>query len=368
MQITFLFGILILLITVQVFMMTSTQSQDEYYGIAFGTEAEVGTDGINDVWKLEKHRYTYVANNQTKPEVDLLGLDIIRNVNESVWSYDYVTVTGVSVNQTTIYTFDYNYSYAFNISLSDLINVSYSFTTNLTFDSSAIMFYNWSSLNYYTDSTVGNKTKELPNCTYSNQNILLKLSVSHSTNFTWWFNVTYEFWYWGNQIVTLRFASIEPGNKSLVDNVKSWIFLDTDGDNKLNYVIDWIYGSGVNLYGISNESFTLGGFWNGEWETIWNGIGWKNESGGARGWFGGLTTNTLNITIPDYILNLSLAYNYSVWSLKIETDYDWWDALPDDSEWELGRAIPTFQIAFVGVGLLIVGLIFLMKKEKPCLS
>ncbi|MFX1293710.1 MAG: hypothetical protein ACFFD2_02450 [Promethearchaeota archaeon] len=356
-----LLGILFLLITFQVFITTLTQSQSDYYGIEFGTETEAGVDRINDIWKLEKNRYTYIANNQTKAEVDLLGLNVTRNANQLVWSYDYDTFIGKSINMI----FNYNYNYTFNISLSNLINISYSFETNHTFTSSALSFYNWTDKVFYNESVIENITRRLLNISfYSNQKILLNINAIDQTNFTWWFNVTYEFFYKANQVITVRFASLAPGNATLIDNVKTWIFLDGNGDNQLDYMIHWIYGNGVNLYKISNESFTLNGYWNGQWEEVWNGINWNNETGGPRGGFSILTTDRLNITIPDYIVNLTSTVRYAMWSLKIEPNYDWWDALPDDPYWQLAQAIPSFQWGILGISILIVGVIFLIKKKN----
>jgi hypothetical protein len=72
----------------------------------------------------------------------------------------------------------------------------------------------------------------------------------------------------------------------------------------------------------------------------------------------------LNITIPSYLINLTSTVHYAVWSQKIEPLYDWWDALPDDPNWQISIYIPGFQFAFLGLSLLIVALMGLIIKRN----
>ncbi len=354
-----------ILISIQIYSATLYQVNAAYYGVQFGTEGKVGSDGQNDIWQVEKSRYMYIANAQTKPEVDLLGMNVTRNANELVWNYDYEIFTLKSTNMTTYYMTDYNFSYIFNVSLSELVSVSYSFTTDQMFESSALNFYNWTAGAFYNDSAVENITSRVLNQSfYSSQSILLNLNVTHPTNYTWWFNVTYEFLYTANQVITLHFASLASGNASLVENLKTWIFVDMDGDDRQDYLIYWIYGSGVNIYEIGNDSFTLGGYWNGQWVEYWNGMRWKDILEGPRGSFSSVGVNILNITIPDYIINLTTTVHYGVWAQKIEASYDWWDALPDDPEWEITPPIPGFFPVIVEFTLLTIVLVYWIKVKK----
>jgi hypothetical protein len=72
-------------------------------------------------------------------------------------------------------------------------------------------------------------------------------------------------------------------------------------------------------------------------------------------------TKMVNVTIPDFAVNLTTAVRYAVWAQKIETNYDWWDALPDDPYWELSLPIPGFQWLLLGLSLVLIGVIFLRK-------
>jgi hypothetical protein len=353
--------LLSILISVQVYAATLNQSHAAYYGIQFGTEAAVGMDTANDIWKVDRSRYNYIANDQVKPEIDLLGLNISRNADQLVVSDQCKIIINESVNNE----FDYNFTYLFDISLTDLINVSYTFQTNQTYDTSAIEFYNWTDDTFYNESVVENITTAvlLPSEYYSGQTILIHFNVTHSTNFTVWFNVTYDFRYMVNQVITLRFASLSPGNATLVNNLMAWVFLDTNGDDKLDYAIEYQYGNGTFLYEIKNDSFTLGGWWNGELERYWTGANWK-EGLGVKQDLGNLTTNSLNITVPEFAVNLTSSVRYAVWSEKIESQYNWWDALPNDPNWVIENYIPGFEFTLIGLCVFIIGLIFLMKRKK----
>ncbi|HUX98292.1 MAG TPA: hypothetical protein VMV49_01945 [Candidatus Deferrimicrobium sp.] len=354
--------VLSILISVQVYAATLNQSHAAYYGIQFGTEEAVGIDAANDIWKLDKLRYNYVANGQVKPEIDLLGLNISRDANELVVSDQCEIITNASVNDK----FDYNFTYLFDISLTDLINVSYTFQTNQTYVTSAIEFYNWTDDTFHNESAVENITTAvlLPLEYYSEQIILIHFNITHSTNFTVWFNVTFEFCYIVHQVITLRFESLIPGNNTLVDNLKAWIFLDTDGDDKLNYAIEYLYGNGTFLYQIKNTSFSLGGWWNGKLEKYWTGANWA-EGSGLKKDIGNLTINNLNITVPEFAVNLTpTTIKYAVWSQKIETNYDWWDALPDDPQWEIATNIPGFELALVGLCFIIIALLFSLRQKR----
>ncbi|NVM53313.1 MAG: hypothetical protein HWN66_06380 [Candidatus Helarchaeota archaeon] len=363
-----LFVVLSILVSIQIFTMSLNQSHAAYYGIQFGTEAEVGSDTPDDVWQVEKLRYGYIANGQTKPEVDLLGLNVTRNANKTDYG---VKSDNITVKSYTNGTIDYYYSYNFSIPLGDLINVSYTFLTNKTYNTSAIEFRNWTSPAKFENQSIvennASKTKiplDFYNKSIEELGILIHINITHSANFTLWFNLTLEVWYNVSQVMTLYFGSVSPGNTSLVNALTSWIFLDTDGDDKLNYAIKWVYENRTFLYNISSSSFTSEGWWNGEFAKCWTGIDWQDGDSGLEKNIGILETNRLNVTLPDFIANLNSSVKYAVWSQKIEPTYDWWDALPNDPNWEITSEIPGFQFAFLGLGLVLIGLIYLIKMKK----
>jgi len=353
--------ILGLLVALQFYIATLNTSRAVYLGIQFGTEAAVSSDVPNDVWQLEKLRYTYIANNQIKPEVDLLGLHIERNVNIPSSYVESNITTLPSFNNST----DYNHSYSFNIPPTALLNVSYTFITNQTYSPSALEVYNWTAAAFENQSIVMNQTKVLlAPAFYSTQKILIHFNITNTQEFGFWYNLTFEFWYLTDQIMSIQFTSLTAGNASLVDNLRAWVFLDLDGDDKLNYAIQWVYGNGTFLYQIDNQSFTLDGAWNGDFGKYWTGVNWVFDGLPKRD-LGVLDygKKLVNVTIPEFVVNLTATVRYAVWAQKIESNYDWWDALPDDPNWVLTTPIPGFQWMLLGLGLLIGSVIFLGTRK-----
>jgi hypothetical protein len=353
--------ILGLLVALQFYIATLNTSRAVYLGIQFGTEAAVSSDAPNDVWQLEKLRYTYIANNQIKPEVDLLGLHIERNVNIPSSYVESNITTLPSFNNST----DYNHSYSFNIPPTALLNVSYTFITNQTYSPSALEVYNWTAAAFENQSIVMNQTKVLlAPAFYSTQKILIHFNITNTQEFGFWYNLTFEFWYLTDQIMSIQFTSLTAGNASLVDNLRAWVFLDLDGDDKLNYAIQWVYGNGTFLYQIDNQSFTLDGAWNGDFGKYWTGVNWVFDGLPKRD-LGVLDygKKLVNVTIPEFVVNLTATVRYAVWAQKIESNYDWWDALPDDPNWVLTTPIPGFQWMLLGLGLLIGSVIFLGTRK-----
>ncbi|MHA1649884.1 MAG: hypothetical protein ACTSYB_06805 [Candidatus Helarchaeota archaeon] len=350
-----------ILISISLYSSILNQSHADYFGIVFGSEAEVKTDGGMDIWQVEKARYSYIAMNQTKPEVDLRGLIVTRNLSRLELCYEYESV---NINATGNI-LNYIYNYSFEIPLTGLKNITYTFVTNQTFTNSEMAFKNWTDGVYYNESIVHNITKRLLDSRYySTQNISIQFNITHSEHFVFWFNITFEFWIWVDQVISIQITSISPGNSNLNNSVWIWIFLDTDLDDKLNFAIRWIYDSGAFIYSIANNSFTLGGWWNGAFDKVWTGVNWREEDSELKKNFGTLGINQFNVTIPSYLINLTSTVRYGVWSVKKEAAYDWWDALPDDPYWQLSQVIPSFTLGMLGVSLLVVGIIFLLKKKS----
>jgi len=360
-HLTRLLVILGLLVAMQFYGAMLNVTRAAYLGIQFGTEAQVSSDGANDIWQLEKIRYTYIATNQSKPEVDLLGLQVRRNANAPVTFSESQIVNITSSNKQI----DYNNSYIFSIPLNALINVSYTFRTNQNYGNSSLELYNWTSNDFYNQSSVMNQSKVLLlQDFYASQKILVHFNITYSQEFWFWYNLTFEFWYRANQVISIQFEALTAENASLVNHLRAWIFLDTNGDNKSNYAIQWLYGNSTNpsnttLYQIDDESFTLGGAWNGTFGKYWTGMDWR--------WGGILPQNLgtmdfgnrmVNVTLPDFAVNLTSTVYYAVWAQKSEANYDWWDALPDDPYWALSPLIPGFQWLFLGLGILFIGAIF----------
>ena len=354
--------ILGLLVALQFYAATLNTSRAVYVGIQFGTEAVVSSDASNDVWQLEKLRYTYIANNQIKPEVDLLGLHLEHNANiPTSYVESKITTLHSNINNTI----DYNHSYSFNIPLTALLNVSYTFITNHTYAPSEINFYNWTANQFAYNSTL-NGTKNLlePEFYIPSQEILINFNITEITGFGLLYILTFEFWYRTDQILSIQFASLTAGNTSLVNNLRAWVFLDPDGDDKLNYAIQWVYGNGTFLYQIDNQSFTLDGAWNGAFGKYWTGINWVSDGFPKRD-LGVLDYSRalVNVTIAEFVVNLTTTVRYAVWAQKIELNNDWWDALPDDPYWTLTAPIPSFHWILLALSLLIVGVIFLGKRK-----
>jgi hypothetical protein len=358
--------VLSILVALQFFAVTLNTSRAAYFGIQFSTEAGVSSDPPNDVWQLEKLRYTYIANNQTKPEVDLLGLHIERNANiETPYIESNITTLPSIDNK-----IDNNHSYSFDIPPIALLNVSYTFITNQTYSSSALEVYNWTAAAFENQSAVMNVTKTLlAPAFYSTQKILIHFNITNTQPFGFWYNLTFEFWYLTDQILSIQFASLTVGNASLDNHLRAWVFLDLDGDDKPNYAIQWVYGNGTFLYQIDNQSFTLDGWWNGDFGKYWTGASWVLNGLPERD----LAVlddamNLVNVTIPAFVVNLTATVQYAVWAQKIESNYDWWDALPDDPGWYISAPIPSFHWLLLGLSLLIVGAIFLGKRKALALK
>ena len=352
-----------MLISIQVFSMSSMAA---YFGIQLGSEAQVGTDETNDIWQLEVGRYQYIANGQSKPEIDMVGLNVTTGLTgeDSYRLSENVTISSVNM------TVDYNHTFSFDIPLVNLLNVTYTFLTNQTYVNSTIEFFNWTSSTFVNQSIVENISKteiglDLYNKSTQGHEILININVTHSNNFTLWFNITFEVLYSVDQIISVNYASLTPGNVTLVDNIKTWIFLDTDADDKIDYAILWIYGGEANLYEITSDSFWADGSWTGQLKKFWTGIEWTLSTSKPTKDIGNLTANRLNVTIPSFLVNLTAAVRYSVWSLKMESQYHWWDALPDDPNWQISLGIPAFQFIYLGLGLALIGLIFILKIKKP---
>jgi len=352
--------LLSIIVAIQFYAAMLNTTRAVYVGIQFGTEAQVSSDGMNDIWQLEKVRYTYIANNQTKPEVDLVGLHIQRNA-DALTSHSDFEIVSLQSSDNKI---NYNHSYSFNVPVTDVINVSYTFITNQTYSASALEVYNWAVDQFQNQSLVMNQSKVLlSDDYYETQQILIHFNITYSQEFGFWYNLTFELWYIAaDQVISLQFASLTQGNASLVDHLQAWIFLDVDGDDKLNYAIHWIYENKTFLYQIKNNSFTLGGAWNGVFGKYWTGMSWVSK-GISQQNLGSIDaiTKMVNVTIPDFAVNLTTAVRYAVWAQKIETNYDWWDALPDDPYWELSVPIPGFQWLLLGLSLVLIGVIFLRK-------
>ncbi len=352
-----------MLISIQVF---SVSSMAAYYGIQFGSEAQVGTDGTNDVWQLDAWKYYYTANGVSKPEIDLTGLNVTRGVNGEDW-YKESRAANITTTNATI---DHNLTYSFNLPLISLINVTYTFMTNQTYGNSSIEFFNWTSSTFVNQSIITNVTKtpivlDFYNKSAQGQEILIHFNITHTVNFTFSYNLSLEFWYSVDQIISVNFASLAPGNAALNDQVKTWIFLDTDADDVVDYAIRWIYGDQAVLYEILPSSFWTDGSWTGELKKYWTGIEWSESTAGLTKDLGNLTVNMLNITFPSFLVNLTASVEYSVWTLKMEADYHYWDALPNDLNWEISTPIPGFQFLFIGLGIALVGLIFIFTIKKP---
>ncbi|MDD1778742.1 MAG: hypothetical protein LUQ65_11305 [Candidatus Helarchaeota archaeon] len=362
--------ILGLIVALQFYAATMNTSRAAYAGIQFGTEAAVSSDAPNDVWQLEKLRYTYIADNRMKPEVDLLGLHIERNVNINTSFSESKVTTLPSINNTNNYTIDYNHSFSFNIPLTALLNVSYTLITNRTYSPSAIEVYNWTAAAFENQSVVMNQTKILlAPAFYSDQTILIHFNITNTQEFGFWYNLTFEFWYMTDQILSIQFASLTAGNASLVDHLRAWVFLDLDANDQLDYAIQWVYGNGTFLYQINNQSFTLDGWWDGTFSKYWTGITWV-VSGLPKGDLGVLDygEKLVNMTIPAFLVNLTATVRYAVWAQKIESNYDWWDALPDDPNWYITTPIPGFQWLLLALSLIIAAVIFLGKRKALVLK
>ena len=355
--------ILSMLISMQVFSMSSMAA---YFGIQFGSEAQVGTDGTNDIWQLDVGRYQYIANGQSMPEIDLTGLNVTTGLTGEDWYRQSEVVTEDSANMTI----DYNHTFSFSLPLTNLINVSYTFLTNQTYVTSAIELYNWTASAFMNQSILTNITKtsialDFYNKSTLGQEILIHFNITDSVNFTFSYNITFEVWYSADQILSVNYAALAPGNATLVDQVKTWIFLDTDADDKIDYVVRWIYGGEAVLFEITSDSFWTDGSWTGQLKKYWTGIEWTLSTSGQTKDIGNLTTNKLNVTIPSFLVNLTASVKYSVWSLKMESQYHWWDALPNDPNWQISLGIPAFQFMYLGLGLALIGLIFILKIKKP---
>jgi len=347
----------------QVFSMSSMAA---YFGIQFGSEAQVGTDGTNDIWQLDVGRYQYIANGQSMPEIDLTGLNVTTGRTGEDWYRQSEVVTEDSANMTI----DYNHTFSFSLPLTNLINVSYTFLTNQTYVTSAIELYNWTASAFMNQSILTNITKtsialDFYNKSTLGQEILIHFNITDSVNFTFSYNITFEVWYSADQILSVNYAALAPGNATLVDQVKTWIFLDTDADDKIDYVVRWIYGGEAVLFEITSDSFWTDGSWTGQLKKYWTGIEWTLSTSGQTKDIGNLTTNKLNVTIPSFLVNLTASVKYSVWSLKMESQYHWWDALPNDPNWQISLGIPAFQFMYLGLGLALIGLIFILKIKKP---
>jgi len=356
--------LLSILVTIQFYVAVLNYARADYFGIQFGNENQVKIDGANDVWQLEKVRYTYIAKNQTKPEVDLLGLHIKRNASSPIFFFESQKGKIPSSNKKI----DLNNSYIFSIPMGVLINVSYTIITNISYSNSFMEFYNWTWNKFNSSKLMNQSTFQLLSQDfYKNNKILVHFNISHSQDFTFWYNLTYEFWYKADQVISIQFAALTAGENSLVNHLRMWIFLDTDGDNKSNYAIQWIYGNSTILYQIDKESFTLEvasgkKYWNGTFGKYWTGMDWRWDGVSPKE-LGTIDSGNrmVNSTLPSFAVNLTAKVSYAVWAQKIEADYDWWDSLPDDPNWELTRSIPGFQWLFLGLGLLFVIVIFLRR-------
>jgi hypothetical protein len=351
-----------ILISLQVYSAAMQQVHAAYLGMYFGTEAEVATDLQNDIWKVETSRYNYVALNQTKPDVDLTGLVITTGLNRFEYSTEYedgtINATGNQI--------EYIYNYTFTFPVVGIENVSYTFMTNQTYDISAIEFKNHTDGQFYNESIVQNITSPalLPSFYYSAQNISILFNITHSAHFVFWFNITFNFCLLVDQEVSLQFNALANWNSSLYNNLKAWIFLDVDSDDKLNYAIQWIYGNGTYLYSIANDTFTLGGWWNGQFDQVWTGPNWRESGTELKRDLGVSENNELNFTLPSHLINLTANVRYTVWSLLMEEANHWWDALPDDPNWALtSPLIPGFQWIAIVSGIAIIGLVFLVRRR-----
>ena len=171
-----------MLISIQVFSMSSMAA---YFGIQLGSEAQVGTDETNDIWQLEVGRYQYIANGQSKPEIDMVGLNVTTGLTgeDSYRLSENVTISSVNM------TVDYNHTFSFDIPLVNLLNVTYTFLTNQTYVNSTIEFFNWTSSTFVNQSIVENISKteiglDLYNKSTQGHEILININVTHSNNFT----------------------------------------------------------------------------------------------------------------------------------------------------------------------------------------
>lgn len=360
------FMILGILITLQTVAVTLPVSQGAYLGIAFGSEAEVGSDGTNDVWKLDIQKYYYVANEQSKPEIDLVGLNITRGVDDAVIYQETDNITIESIDNGVTY----NYTFTFSLPLIKITNVSYTFTTNYTYANSTVEWWSWTAGAFSNQSLVTNHNGTLEvehyNKSLQEQEVLIQVNVTHTSNFTLSFNITLEIEYSIDQIISINYLALPVGNASLNDNVKTWIFFDTDGDDVIDYAIRWIYGGKAALFEITPDSFYSDGVWTGALKKYWTGINWSQSVEGTPMDIGILEENRLNVTVPSFILNLTETVRYSVWALKIEANYHWWDALPDDPNWQISFPIPGFEMILIGVSILFIGLLIAIKiKRSP---
>ena len=245
--------------------------------------------------------------------------------------------------------------------------MSYTLITNQTYTNSALELFNWTSGGFDNQSKVTNHTEPLLSTDYYNKSaqereILFHFNITESVNFTLWFNMTIELWFSADQIISIHYAALAPNVTALNDKVKTWVFLDMDGDDILEYAVIWLYGSDAILYEIRPGAIE-DGWWDGELKKYWTGADWT-ETAGAEKNLGNLTTNMLNITIPSFLANLTPSVSYSVWSMKIESSYHWWDGLPNDPNWVVSVPIPGFQGLFLGLSVLVSGLIVLMKMKK----
>ncbi|NVM31148.1 MAG: hypothetical protein HWN65_20085 [Candidatus Helarchaeota archaeon] len=358
-----IFIVLGILINIQIFAANLNQSMAAYYGIEFGTEAQVASEGTNDIWQLDIWKKNYIANGQVKPETDLVGLNVSRNLNLEDWFVKSENVTVESQNMKI----DYNYSLIFKVPLTEVINVSYTLITNQTYNNSALELFNWTSGGFDNQSKVTTQPETLISTDHYNKSaqereILFHFNITESVNFTLWFNMTIELWFSADQIISIHYAALAPNVTALNDKVKTWVFLDMDGDDILEYAVIWLYGSDAILYEIRPGAIE-DGWWDGELKKYWTGADWT-ETAGAEKNLGNLTTNMLNITIPSFLANLTPSVSYSVWSMKIESSYHWWDGLPNDPNWVVSVPIPGFQGLFLGLSVLVSGLIVLMKMKK----
>ncbi|MHA1359798.1 MAG: hypothetical protein ACTSRC_16915 [Candidatus Helarchaeota archaeon] len=354
--------ILGILISIQVYSVVIHQGYAAYLGIYFGSETELGADTQNDIWKVETSTYTYTALNQTKPDVDLIGLTITRGLNRFENSSESETMTLNATNNAL----NYIYNYTFSFPVAGIENISYTFVTNQTYDSSSIQFKNHTDGLYYNVSPVCNITPAqlLPSYYYSAQNISIQFNITHSAHFVFWFNLTFIFCLRVDQMISLQFNALANWNSSLYNHLKAWVFLDTDSDDRLNYAIQWIYGNGTYLYSIANGSFTLGGWWNGQFNQVWTGPNWRTSTSEIQKDLGISENNELNFTIPSYLINLTSNIRYTVWALLMEKTNHWWDVLPNDPNWSLTPTlIPGFHWLLIMSGIALIGLIHLIKRK-----
>ncbi|MHA1264095.1 MAG: hypothetical protein ACTSRS_02570 [Candidatus Helarchaeota archaeon] len=358
-----------LLLSMQLIFSTLTASRAAYFGIEFGTEVQVRSEGTADVWQLDQFKYSYIANNQIKPEIDLIGLNVSGGINKADY-YRESNILHLEINNDTV---DYNYTFSFSLPITEIVNVTFTFTTNTTYSPSAVEFYNWTAKMFYNQSQITNITNFLVNIDFynqsaQNQELLIHFSTSQTGNFTFRGNLTVEIWYAATQIVSIYYSNLPSGNTLFNDRVKTWIFFDIDGNDTVDYAIRWIYGSAAVLFEITTDSFYSDGVWTGELKKYWTGIGWSTSSSGPQKDLGILESSQLNLTIPAFVLNLTAAVRYSVWTVKIETLYQWWDALPNDPNWQVTVPIPGFQLVYLVILLGLVGVIFSIRLIKAPLQ